>query len=113
MDSIPATMLNEIVRRLVDEFDPERIMLFGSQAWGTPTIDSDIDLFVILSSSKERSTQRATRAHRCLRGIDALMDIIVRTVEEMNKYAAATASLEARVLERAKVIYERSHQEVT
>jgi predicted nucleotidyltransferase len=37
-------LLHEIVQRLVDEFHPERIILFGSHAWGTPTNDSDIDL---------------------------------------------------------------------
>jgi uncharacterized protein len=112
MESIPETLLEEIVKRLTAELDPERIILFGSHAWGTPTKDSDIDLFIIVGNSEERATQRAVRAHGCLRGIDASKDVIVRTVEEMERYGAAPASLEARVLKRGKVIYERGHQGV-
>jgi predicted nucleotidyltransferase len=111
MKTIPETMIQEIVRRLTAEFDPERIILFGSHAWGAPTDDSDIDLFVIVSRSDEPSNRRATRAHRCLREIDASMDLIVRTTEEMTRFGAAPASLEAQVLTEGKVIYERSHKE--
>ena len=112
MENIPDTMIEEIVRRLTAEFDPERIILFGSHAWGTPTKDSDIDLFIIVGKSEERATQRAIRAHGCLRGLNASKDVIVRTVEEMERYGAAPASLEARVLERGRVIYERGDQGV-
>ena len=55
--------LQEIVRRLVTEFQPEAILLFGSHAWGTPTTDRDLDLLVIVSESDEEPTARATRGH--------------------------------------------------
>jgi predicted nucleotidyltransferase len=48
-------IFSEIVDRLVTEFDPERIILFGSHAWGNPDEDSDIDLLVIVSETKEAS----------------------------------------------------------
>lgn len=44
-------LLETATQRLVAEFQPEQIWLFGSHAWGTPDADSDIDLFVIVSQS--------------------------------------------------------------
>src|SRR5881275_1952406 len=40
--------IGEMTARIVQEFQPERIILFGSYAYGTPTADSDVDLLVIL-----------------------------------------------------------------
>jgi predicted nucleotidyltransferase len=107
MESIPEALLEEIVRRLTAEFDPERIIIFGSHAWGKPTEDSDIDLFVILTQSDERPTQRAIRVRGCLRGLDASFDILVETRAEFDRRATVPASLEAEVLERGRVIYGR------
>ncbi len=39
--------LQEVVRKIVEAFDPERIILFGSFAYGNPTPDSDVDLLII------------------------------------------------------------------
>ena len=44
MQTTAEDVLPEIIRRLVDEFDPEEIILFGSRAWGEPKPDSDYDL---------------------------------------------------------------------
>jgi predicted nucleotidyltransferase len=44
MKPLPVTLLEEMTRRLVAELQPERIILFGSYAWGAPTEDSDVDL---------------------------------------------------------------------
>jgi predicted nucleotidyltransferase len=97
----------EIVRRLVAEFDPEEIILFGSRAWGEPGPESDYDIFVIVSQSDERPTRRATRAYRRLRGIPVPTDVIVYTRAEVERFRYVYASLEAVVLERGKLLYER------
>ena len=59
MQTIPFNLRNEIIRRLVDEFHPETIYLFGSHAWGKPTSGSDMDLLVIVENSRQKPTQRA------------------------------------------------------
>jgi predicted nucleotidyltransferase len=100
-------LLDETVRRLAAEFDPDQIILFGSHAWGTPTEESDIDLLVIVPESDKRPNQRATRAHRCLRGLLAPMDVLVKTREEMARFGRVPTSLESEILERGKVIYGR------
>ncbi|MDR0870066.1 MAG: nucleotidyltransferase domain-containing protein [Planctomycetaceae bacterium] len=62
--------LSEIVERLVKVYEPLRIYLFGSYAWGTPHQDSDYDICVVLEKSNEKPRQRSKT------GIDALWDIM-------------------------------------
>jgi len=108
MSRLPPDLVAEITRRLVTEFEPDQIILFGSHAWGTPGQNSDVDLLVIVPQTVERPTARAVRAHRCLRGIPLPMDLIVRSRDEMACFARVSASLEAEILDRGKVLYGRS-----
>ena len=105
MNVLSPKLLQEIVRRLVDEFHPERIILFGSHAWGTPSQDSDVDLLVVVPTSALPPAQRAARAHRALRGLGIAKDVLVRTHEEMERYGLVPASLEAEILERGRPLY--------
>src|SRR5271157_3353727 len=105
MSRLTPDLTAEINRRLVAEFDPDQIILFGSHAWGMPGQDSDVDLLVIVPETDERPTARAARAHRCLRGIPVPMDLIVRSRDEMARFARVSASLEAEILDRGKVLY--------
>ncbi|MEW6380740.1 MAG: nucleotidyltransferase domain-containing protein [bacterium] len=98
--------LSEITQRMVEELKPEKIILFGSYARGTPNEDSDLDILVIVSQSNESPTKRATRAYHCLRGLPMPKDILVYTQEEVEKRRKVHASLISQVLEEGKVIYE-------
>ena len=82
----------DITDRLVKEFNPENIFLFGSHVWGTPNADSDLDLLMILSSSNISSSKRSTLAYRCLRDILYPLDIIVKTREEVEKFSQVPQS---------------------
>ena len=97
--------LTEITDRLVREFSPEKVVLFGSRARGTQSPASDFDLFVVVHDSQERPAQRARRAYRCLRGIRTPTDIIVRTRSEFERFLPVPASLEARVAREGVVLY--------
>ncbi len=105
MKTIPAELLQEITRRLVAEFEPEQIILFGSHAWGVPGDDSDVDLLVITTDSPDRPAQRSTRAYHSLRGLTVPTDVIVKTCAEVNRYRHVRASLEGAALERGRVLY--------
>jgi predicted nucleotidyltransferase len=107
MQTTATDVLPEIVRRLVDEFDPEEILLFGSRAWGQPRTDSDYDLMVIVSDAREKPARRATRGYRCLRTIPVPTDLIVCTRAEFDRFKGVPASLEAEILDRGKVLYGR------
>jgi predicted nucleotidyltransferase len=74
-----ADTLQEMTKRLVAEFQPEQIYLFGSRAWGKPDENSDVDLLVIVSQSEVKPIERAVRARRCLRGIRMPKDISCRS----------------------------------
>ncbi|RNC66340.1 MAG: nucleotidyltransferase domain-containing protein [Desulfuromonadales bacterium] len=112
MTTVDTSLLDEITKRLVAELRPEKVILFGSHAWGTPTPESDLDLFVIVSESELRPARRAYFAYRCLEGLTPRMatDILVRTREEVDRYKDVYASLECQVLEKGKVLYERRAQ---
>ncbi len=108
MLTIAPELMNEIVRRLVAEFDPEQVILFGSRAWGTPHEDSDVDLLIIVGDTEEKELAMAVRAHQCTQGIPVSMDLLVKTRKDVDWFAAAPASLEAKILKRGKVLYGRS-----
>ncbi len=112
MRTIPEGLLEEITRRLVAEFDPEQVILFGSHAWGTPNDDSDIDLLVIVSDSDEPEIERMVRAHSVLHGLGVSKDVLVTTREQVDFFAQVYASLERRILDCGKVLYERSQAPV-
>jgi len=104
--------LQEIVRRLVEEFRPEAILLFGSHAWGAPGEDSDLDLLVIVSDSDERPAARSTRAYHAVGDILVPMDLLVHTRAEVEPHRAIHGSLLCRILEKGKVLYARDHKAV-
>ncbi len=95
----------EITQRLVAEFAPERIILFGSHAWGHPNKDSDVDLLVVVSESDLSAPRRAARAYGCLREVPIPLDILVRTREEVERTRHVPASLIHEILERGQVLY--------
>ncbi len=105
MKTIQSDLLNETVERLKTEFQPEEIYLFGSHAWGTPNDDSDIDLMVIVPSSKERPIRRDQRAQKCLGRLAVPADVLVRTRGEVNRYKHLRASLFYQVLHQGRKLY--------
>ena len=65
--NIPMRVIRDFARRVAERFQPEKIILFGSYAYGTPHEDSDVDILVVM---KARSQLRAALQHR--RGLRAL-----------------------------------------
>jgi len=107
MKKISAVLRKEVVNRLVNEFHPETIYLFGSHAWGTPEAESDMDLLVIVKTSRQKPIQRAARAQRSLRGVKAPIDVLVKTRREFERYISVKASLEAQITREGKLLYGR------
>lgn len=108
MAKLDEALLSEMTSRLVQTFHPDKVILFGSHAWGTPDEGSDIDLYVVVPESSERPLQRARRARACVGDVRVALDILVRTRAEANKYRHLYASLECQIFEKGRVLYERS-----
>ena len=100
------TILQEMTRRLVTEFQPCQIYLFGSHAWGEPHEDSDVDLLVIVPDSAESRLERGLRARQCLSDIRMPKDILVKTQAEVDWASRVYASLESEILECGVKLYE-------
>ncbi len=96
--------LKEITEKIVKEFQPEKIILFGSWAWGEPKRGSDIDLF-ILKESQERRIERERQVQRILRGSRLPVDILVYTPEEVERRLWLEDFFIGKILSRGKILY--------
>ena len=105
MQLIEKEKLEEIVSRLVTEFSPEKIILFGSHAWGIPHPDSDNDILVVVRNDETKPTRRAARAYKCLRGLRTPVEVIVSARHELDRYINVPASLSGKIIKQGKVLY--------
>ncbi len=105
MKTLDTDVLAEVTRRLVDEFYPEQIILFGSYAWKLPDESSDVDLVVVVPDSDLPPHLRAARAYRALRGLPIPIEVRVRTRSEFDRYRSVPASLEHQISEEGKRLY--------
>ncbi|MBI5741259.1 MAG: nucleotidyltransferase domain-containing protein [Nitrospirae bacterium] len=99
-------LIRNISRKIVENFDPEKIILFGSFAEGTSTEESDIDLLVIMESN-QRSAKRSMEISKVCRPKFVSMDILVRTPAEIKKRLAIGDYFIKDILEKGKVLYDR------
>lgn len=77
-------LLDEVIARVVEAADPDRIILFGSTARSEAGPDSDIDLLVIKSDVESRLDLEGA-IHMNLFGIDASVDVMVVTPEDVER----------------------------
>lgn len=101
--------MSVIVDRLVNVYHPLRIYLFGSYAWGTPTIESDYDICVVVESSDEKKRNRSRIGRKAL--LDILrrrsIDLIIYTVAEFERAAAHPSTLASPIKSQGVLLYDR------
>jgi predicted nucleotidyltransferase len=104
-----AKTLPKAVKRIVTELKPEKIILFGSYAYGQPTPDSDVDLLIVMETNgREKEMYRA--ASRLLYPREFPVDIIVKTpkeVEEALKGGVVNGFFIREMVKKGKVLYGR------
>ncbi len=103
---ITEALLGEITRRIVEAFNPEKVIPFGSRAAGTPHADSDVDLLVIMDAQAS-PIQRAVAVKRACRPRFVAMDVLVKTPEEMATQLRQGNFLLRQILAEGRVLYER------
>ena len=100
-------VLEEIVRRIVTALHPEKIVLFGSYAYGRPLDDSDVDLLVILETPA-RPLDRYLAVSRLLRPRPFPLDILVKTPDEIRQGLQQGSAFVHEIITQGRVLYERS-----
>lgn len=95
-----------IVERLIAEYSPERVFLFGSHAYGAPDGDSDIDLLVI-KDTQESFFDRLTSARRVVTGTHKgiPLDLLVLTPDELAARLEAGDQFMAEITEKGQLLY--------
>jgi len=105
--AVTESLLHEITACIVEAFDPEKVILFGSRAAGTPHTDSDVDLLVITEQAQGSSIQRAVAVKRVCRPRFVAMDVLVKTPQEVAVQLQRGNLFLRQVLKEGKVLYER------
>ena len=100
------SLSNALIKRLVNNLDVVKIILFGSYASGKPNKDSDLDLLVIVNT-KEKGLKRYAMVSELLEPRKIPMDIIVKTPEEMKKRTRMFDPFIRNILKAGKVLYEK------
>ena len=104
-ESSQGNILDEIVRRLVDAYQPERIYLFGSKARGDAGPDSDYDLLVIVSDDAPPERQRSRLAYERLWGTGTAADVLVWTKDYFESRLHLKASLSTTIAQEGRILY--------
>ncbi len=99
--------IKRLCQQIANAFLPERIILFGSQAYGKPTEDSDIDLLVVMPYESSHAAQAIQILNRL--NVLAPIDLLVRSPEEVSERIEIGDSFMREIVERGKVIYEATH----
>lgn len=98
--------LDDIIGRIVQAVQPERIILFGSAARGEMGRNSDVDLLIIKRS--ESSWNVMGQIYENLYGVGAAVDAIVVSPEELERYKDSHALIIKPALQDGRVVYESS-----
>jgi predicted nucleotidyltransferase len=102
---IPMAVIRRFARQVAERFQPERIILFGSYAYGRPHADSDVDILVVMPARNQLD-----QAVRISLAIDPPfpLDIIVRTPKNLRWRLEAGDWFLREIVSRGKVLYEQA-----
>jgi predicted nucleotidyltransferase len=103
---IPLRKIRAVVKKIANKFDPEKVILFGSYAYGKPKPESDVDLLVVMETPL-RERQQRLEISRALSPRPFPLDIIVRTPKQIRERIALGDFFLREITSEGKVIYER------
>jgi predicted nucleotidyltransferase len=107
--NVPRRVIRRFARQVAERFHPDKIILFGSFAYGTPHEDSDVDILVIMPARNQLD-----QAVKISLAIDPPfpLDIIVRTPHAMRWRLAEGDFFLKEITSRGKVLYEKADRRV-
>src|SRR3982751_6460981 len=100
-------LIRRFARQVAEYFQPDRIILFGSHAYGTPHADSDVDILVVMPARNERA-----QAHKINWTLQPPfpLDIIVRTPKSLKWRLEEGDLFLVEIMSRGKILHEATHQ---
>ena len=109
MAKVSDDLLQQMVNTIVEEVDPDQIILFGSQARGDTHEHSDVDLVVLEQGpfGSQSRHRKEVRLHRALARFLIPTDVMVRTHEDVEYWQDSINNVLARALREGRVLYER------
>jgi predicted nucleotidyltransferase len=105
--NIPMRVIRRYARAIAEEFRPDKIILFGSYAYGTPHEDSDVDLLVVMPTWSQHSKSVQIRWRLAA---PFPLDLLVRTPKEMAWRLAEGESFTTTIVSQGKVLYKKEDQ---
>ena len=110
MEKVDDSLLDRMVEAIIEEVDPELILLFGSRASGKVDGNSDVDLVVVerdpFGPHRPRKNE-LTRIRNALSSFRVPKDILVYSEDEMEKWKDSINHVLAQALREGKLLYER------
>jgi predicted nucleotidyltransferase len=100
--------IKDLTARIARAFHPDRIILFGSYAYGRPDNDSDVDILVVLPFEGKPVRKAIEIRNRVNAGVP--LDLIVRTPEQVADRVSQNDWFMREILERGRTLYEANHQ---
>ncbi len=104
---MPSSIIQDITKKIVAQFNPVQIIVFGSFARGEEHKNSDLDLLVVMNSVQDRR-RTAIEIRRALREFSISKDIIVTTPEQLRERSQVVGTVFRPAMLDGKVIYERN-----
>jgi uncharacterized protein len=100
---VPKAAIRRFARQVAERFQPEKIILFGSHAYGTPHADSDVDILVVMPARNQLD-----QAYKIRLAVSApfAMDLIVRTPKNLAWRLAEGDSFHTEIVTKGQVLYE-------
>ncbi len=98
-------VLQEILRRLVEAYQPERVYLFGSKARGEAGSDSDYDLLIVVPDDAPPERRDGAPAYQVLWGVCAAVDAVVYCSSWFHARTHLKASLPGTVLREGILLH--------
>lgn len=101
-------IIEQIVEKIKNKFGPEKIILFGSYAWGNPGKDSDIDFFVVKNTC-EPPRERNITLRKILNeeNAESALELLVYTPEEVSNRLKMGDPFIKKIISQGKVLYEQ------
>jgi predicted nucleotidyltransferase len=107
--NIPMSAIRRFARQIAERFLPDKIVLFGSYAYGTPRQDRDVDLLVVMAASNE--INQSVRIHTALQS-PFPMDLVVMTPANLRRRLADGNWFAREIDEKGQVLYAKGDAKV-